>query len=198
METDMAVEVDFERIIREEAKSIAEGMQYAISQLALRTISARDFVMDIAQAIAASPLAERDDFDRNYRGTFPFEWYTYSHDGGHVDYKLKRDESISDIAPVIKWMTQHGWDYVAKPEPDNLRVVYHLKRGESCGNFVVKIDESKTCKLIEDGEEVVPSRTIKKYRIECEPSVEQVESVEVRQLSAPDGDEEQSRPGFSD
>lgn len=180
--------VDFHRIMDAEAKNIADNSRYYIASFARRAMEAREFVQDIANAISESPLCDRkdwmDDCDQ-----FKWHWYTYNHDGGHVEYTLRRDESISDVAPVIKYMTKRNWTYVATPEPDNQRVVYHLTRGDSHGNLVVRLGESKACHVVEIGEELVPARTVKKYKIECD---------DLEKLPVPDGDEEQQRIGFVD
>jgi hypothetical protein len=180
--------VDFNRIVDAEAKNIADNQRYYIASFARRSMEAREFVQDIALAIAASPLAERTGWYNN-DGQFNWNWYTYQHDGGYVEYTLKRDEGIRIIAPIIKWMTEHGWSYVATPNADSQRVVYHLKRDNSLGNVVVRLGESKSCHIVEVGEEVVPSRIVKKYAIECD---------DLEKLPYPDGDEQQSRIGFVD
>jgi hypothetical protein len=186
--------IDFHRRVENEVKQLAETQRYYIMNVIRRALTMREFVEDIVRAIDASPLRDRKDFAPDSNGDVPLGWYTYNHDGCHIEYVLKRDESISVVAPIIKWMTTNGWVFRAYPEPEHQRVVYHFTRGNNQeGNLLVGLGDSESCKLVETGEEeIIPSRTVKKHKIVCEGSVDEPMQM-LEQLPVPDGDEEQAR-----
>lgn len=114
------------------------------------------------------PLDDAGDVD--WRHTSDPHWAFKDADSWSpgIEVYLSKTVSFKAMEPVFSIMMDHGWESHGSPSVDELVRSYTFKRGDAGFVFTVRApSDSEVCKHVEIGEEEVPARMVKKYRVDC-------------------------------